>query len=521
MFYSLHTIWHLVLLAVGLAVFAAVSWQWPKLAAWLVIFLAPLYLLKIGNWPLTVLEALIWVLVGAWVVRKIKTGNKSLFTPLQFRPRIFGIPTKSGEAASLYNIGAIESVVGIEAGQAFLYEREGQILDSRFRGNDKCAAGMTKEKFSAIKKSGLFWPILLILAGVILSALFSRDIAVGLGIFKSWFLAPLLFAWVFNNIFEGDEGVKTLLAALTASAVGTALIGFVYLISGRLTFDGRLAAFYLSPNHLAMWLAPGLIVGWGLWFETKKIWQKVILFLVSCFLFLVLYFTYSYGAWLGLAVAAVFTLFYLWRLKLINWHHLFLVSCFLFLVFASIIFLQLGGSHNEKLTDLLISSRSSWQSRLMIWQSAVEILKNHWLFGIGPGLFQKYYLEYQKYFSVPYLEWAVPQPHNLFLAWWLQTGLAGFIGFIWLVVSFFKQAMLAIKHSTPTISPSPREGEKKRGWVLASATKQPLIIFSMAVMVYFLVHGLVDTTFWKNDLALLFWVVIFSLRGVFWRNNVA
>ena len=380
---------------------------------------------------------------------------------------------------------------------------------------------MTKEKFAAIIKNRLFWPILLILAGVFISTIFSADLKIGLGILKAWFLAPLLFAFILCDVLKEESDRKGIFLALFASSFVVATISFVYLMFGWLTFDGRLAAFYLSPNHLAMWLAPGLIVGWGLWFETKKIWQKVILFLVSCFLFLVLYFTYSYGAWLGLAVAAVFTLFYLWRLKLINWHHLFLVSCFLFLVFASIIFLQLGGSNNEKLTDLLISSRSSWQSRLMIWQSAVEILKNHWLFGIGPGLFQKYYLEYQKYFSVPYLEWAVPQPHNLFLAWWLQAGLAGFIGFIWLVVSFFKQAMLAIKHSTPTISPSPREGEKKRGWVLASATKQPLIIFSMAVMVYFLVHGLVDTTFWKNDLALLFWVVIFSLRGVGWRNNVA
>ena len=27
--------------------------------------------------------------------------------------------------------------------------------------------------------------------------------------------------------------------------------------------------------------------------------------------------------------------------------------------------------------------------------------------------------EYQKHFP-PYLEWAVPQPHNLYLAFWLQ-----------------------------------------------------------------------------------------------------
>ncbi|TSC53324.1 MAG: hypothetical protein LiPW39_336 [Parcubacteria group bacterium LiPW_39] len=30
----------------------------------------------------------------------------------------------------------------------------------------------------------------------------------------------------------------------------------------------------------------------------------------------------------------------------------------------------------------------------------------------------------------------------------------------------------------------------------------------MAVMVYILVHGLLDTTYWKNDLALIFWAII-------------
>lgn len=27
-------------------------------------------------------------------------------------------------------------------------------------------------------------------------------------------------------------------------------------------------------------------------------------------------------------------------------------------------------------------------------------------------------------------------------------------------------------------------------------------------MIYALVHGLVDTTYWKNDLALMFWLII-------------
>ncbi len=468
MFYALHTIWQMNLLLIGLATLAVVSWRWPKVGAGLVIFLAPLYLLKIGDWPMTVLEALIWVFAVVWIIKKIQScchsresGNPGFCCP--------------------------ELVSG---------------------PGSRVKPGMTIIK---LKENKLFRPIFLILVGVTVSAVFSLDLRVSAGIIKSWFLAPLLFAWVFNNLFESEDGVKTFLAALAASATGVALVAIVYLAFGRLTFDGRLAAFYLSPNHLAMWLAPGLISSLSLWFYAKKPYQRLLLFTVYCLLFVILYFTFSYGAWLGLAAAGFFILVVFWRLKLISWRRLFLVSGLLFIVFASLIFLQLSGGNNEKMISLLTSPRSSWQSRLMVWQSAWLILKDHWLLGIGPGLFQEHYLAYQQYFP-PYLEWAVPQPHNLWLAWWLQAGLAGLIGFIWLLVIFFRQTILTVKHRflpAPAVSPSLKEKEKERGWTLALATKQPLIIFSMAMMVYFLAHGLVDATFWKNDLALIWWAAIF------------
>jgi len=105
------------------------------------------------------------------------------------------------------------------------------------------------------------------------------------------------------------------------------------------------------------------------------------------------------------------------------------------------------------------------------------------VFGIGPGNFQKTYLEYQKYFP-PYLEWAVPQPHNLYLAFWLESGLSGLIGFIWLLVLFF------------------RDNKKAREYNLETG------LLCLAIILYFLIHGLVDTTYWRNDMAVIFWAVI-------------
>ena len=102
------------------------------------------------------------------------------------------------------------------------------------------------------------------------------------------------------------------------------------------------------------------------------------------------------------------------------------------------------------------------------------------LFGIGLGRFQAVYLEYQKYFP-PYLEWAVPQPHNLYLAVWLQTGLMGLIGFIILVA---RSIFILIKN-------------KNREAVLL-----------LGILTLYLVCGLFDTPFFKTDLAFSFWLAI-------------
>jgi len=80
----------------------------------------------------------------------------------------------------------------------------------------------------------------------------------------------------------------------------------------------------------------------------------------------------------------------------------------------------------------------------------------------------------------PYPEWAVPQPHNIFLAFWLQTGLIGLVGFIWLII------IIIFLNYKPKI----------------------LSFILLYAIIYILIHGLVDTTYWKNDLSVIFWVII-------------
>ncbi len=329
---------------------------------------------------------------------------------------------------------------------------------------------LISELHSVLKKYQKLWlPSLLILLGVLISLLFSIQIKTGAGILKAWFIAPLIFLLIFLNQIKTKKQFKLIFICLWISGIITSLIALFYWLNNYLTYDNRLAAFYLSPNYLAMYLAPLLILSFYLFIKTNKKINRLIL-IVSYFLIIfIIYLTQSYSAWLALLGTTFFLLIFNINRK------------FIFFILALLIFGLGAQMPTDKFQKILDFSYPSLESRLVIWKSAWEITKDYSFLGIGPGLFQEYYLNYQKYFP-PYPEWAVPQPHNLWLAFWLQSGLIGLVGFIWLIISFFRQ--------------------KKPGF-----NKKPsLIIF--ATMLVILIHGLLDTPFWKADLAILFWLII-------------
>jgi hypothetical protein len=42
--------------------------------------------------------------------------------------------------------------------------------------------------------------------------------------------------------------------------------------------------------------------------------------------------------------------------------------------------------------------------------------------------------------------------------------------------------------------------------------KEPLALMAMGIMMVILIHGLFDTTYFKNDLAVIFWLNFLALR---------
>jgi O-antigen ligase len=324
------------------------------------------------------------------------------------------------------------------------------------------------------------FPIALIFLGLSLSTLINRNSSVGFGIMKGWFFFPLILFFLTSQIIEKKK-IINIFKAYYLSSFFVAVIAFVYLIFGKLTYDSRLEAFFNSPNYLAMYLAPALIILAQVSiskFKVKRYGLEIRVFsLISgLILSVAFYFTYSYAAWISVILSLI-------AVSIVRNRKIFRNKTIFFLVLLIfiIVFSQLS---NEKLINIKNFNRSSLESRIMIWNSAERILRDNWLVGIGPGNFQNTYLEYQRYYP-PYLEWAVPHPHNLYLSFWLYGGILGIAGFLWAVASWANDI---IKKDDNTLK-----------------------FIVLGIMFYILMHGLFDTTYFKNDLAVVFWLNYIAL----------
>jgi O-antigen ligase len=308
---------------------------------------------------------------------------------------------------------------------------------------------------------------------------------------KSWFFFPLLGAFLFLQGDARARGRKKILLAWLFSALGVASISLWYGSAGALTYDGRLSAWYASPNFLAIALAPGILIAayflrTACWNGVRKNLRTICAFGAALALLLAaVFFTRSYGVWISVALALSVLLapFFFSRAVL---RKKLAIGMLLFIGIGTFVFFERG---TEKWQAFVANEeRSSLSSRMMIWQAAGKMLSDHPFSGIGIGRFHDEYLAYQKYFP-PYLEWAVPEPHNLYAAVWLETGIVGLIGFSLLI----GRLLFLLRRAYGAASQENGKGEAA-------------LLFSLFFLS--LVYGLADTPYFKTDLAFSFWILV-------------
>lgn len=336
-----------------------------------------------------------------------------------------------------------------------------------------------------------FLSALIFLFGVAASYLFSKQTSTGLGQIKSFYVFPVLFALVLSVEARSHTLRDKLLVFWFLGCLMAALAGVITWSMGLLTYDGRLAGPYASPNQLAMLLSPAVLIGIAALITASSLKEKIFWFLGMGIIMFSLWATHAYGAFGALFLASGCFVLLACTVK----QRRFWVS----MLFLGLMVWSVSEFRSEKWQSLVtLDGRSALSSRIMIWQVAGKMLHDSFPWGIGPGNFQTVYLEYQRFFT-PYLEWAVPHPHNLALFFLLEGGMIGFLGFSSTLYFGWRHFRLIWVKSVSL-------AEKKKSVLL------------LALLILYMGMGLVDTPYPKSDLALAVWGVFGLLAA--WSHSM-
>jgi len=236
--------------------------------------------------------------------------------------------------------------------------------------------------------------------------------------------------------------------------------------------DKRAIATFPSPNILGGYLIMIFFLTLHLLSEKKYPAPSTLNLLPNMFFILMIFaallLTKSLGAWLSLIITMI-TLFFL-SYKSIK-HKKAASIAFLIAIFLVIGFILI--TRWERLMNL-DNPQNSIIQRLNYWRTAIAVIKDHPILGVGPGNFQEVFLKYKVGFSTN-----TRYAHNMLLQTWTETGILGFIALIYLVITF-----------------------------LAKVKSNSRYIFLAGLA--FLLHNLIDNTYFIPEVG-LFWWVLFGL----------
>ena len=332
--------------------------------------------------------------------------------------------------------------------------------------------------FSGVKEAwNMFrpwvWPAGLFLVASLAAVFWSPILVAGFGLWRAYILEPLAVFFFLPLLITKPEQRKFLerSMALVVLGVGVWAMGQAFgalPIPSPWDVEGhRATGPFPYPNALALFVVPIGAFLFSRWIESKREWWLLASWAMAGLSAL---FAKSDGGMLALIVATWFVL-----VARKETRQLAIIIAVLGTVFISAV-APLRGAFLEQATF------SGWSGRVRtwMWTETVNMLRDTSTpLGAGRPIlgagFGGYSVVFEPYHEKTFIE-IFQYPHNIVLNFWSETGLVGLLAFGWIVVTWVR---------------------KRISWI------------AMAPLVAILVHGLVDVPYFKNDLAMAFWLLVF------------
>ncbi len=390
-------------------------------ALYVLIFLLPTYLIRFtfGPFPTTLLEMLTIVLVGTWFYKNYSHFFTTIKTSI------------------------------LEAHKPFTWSYHNFFIISIF---------------------------LFFISSILAMSISPKPLA-AFGIWKAYFLEPLLVFFIVTQTLKTTHQKLIGISSGIVSALGVSLYALIQYASEGM----RATSIYPYPNAVGLFVGPLVISSFilALYYIQEKIHrQNGIFFLCACMGMMGgigVAQTESMAGVLGIAILLVL---------LIHKGCARYVGVLTGLGVAGILIL------NESLRSFLFQKLflKDWSGfvHMSIWKETYHMLQDHWLTGAGLAGYQELFKQYHTTKGIEIFLY----PHNIIMNFWSELGFFGLISFLLLLISFVVLMIVALKQYP--------YGSLDR--VLCCT-----VLFSIGVMV---IHGLVDVPYFKNDLALQFWILL-------------
>lgn len=160
--------------------------------------------------------------------------------------------------------------------------------------------------------------------------------------------------------------------------------------------------------------------------------------------------------------------------------HLSIRQCRTLLTIGAVLFILSPFVPVRRIIGPFIKTSPSSILRVEQYEETLALLHVHPFLGGGLGHYQQAIAPFHNnaQSGVPFL-----YPHNIILTLWSELGLFGLFSMMWIV-------LLTIRS------------------LLSTADRRPYSWVLLAIWVTLITHGLVDVPYFKNDLAVLFWILI-------------
>ncbi len=326
-------------------------------------------------------------------------------------------------------------------------------------------------------------PIVLLLVAGIGGIAVAPDHMRGLGIYRAYFVEAIAIFYIAVDLVRSREELRFLLVVVgigvSLFAVGQIVTFVVALARHSVHIDAGPAFLNTSANSVALYLEPPLAfaVGLAIFLRGRARWLAL-----GCTLLLLsaLVLTLSRGAYVATAFLAVLAVLSLsdWRQR--AWG------------LAAVALIALAVLELPFISQRLGTIGHSTVLRLSIYSEAIRMLAQRPIFGAGISGFPIRVAPFR-----PSGEEIELYPHNLWLTTWSEIGLGGVIAF---GIIFFGLLFRGVRQL----------------W-RSSGLYGAVIWGSTGAVVLYLVHGLFDSPYWKNDLSVEFWLLaalqVIAIRG--------